>query len=358
MSAERRRVVVSLGEHQAFNDGLGEFSRQLCNRLAQAAPELLERHGIELWIHLKEHLAGSFGDDVSYMIARRDQRKRHRREETFALWHSLHQLNRLLPPEGTRYRLVTVHDLNFLHAKNWFSRWRDMRRMRVLIGRTDEIVTDTRFVEEDVQRHLAWNGPIRTIPLGVTDLKFAPQEPVPLPCTSYLFHISRMSPSKNVKAILELATSWPEKQFVLAGPAGPNPERIVQAARARGLSNLTVVTSVTDAQKAWLYQNSEGLIFPSFAEGFGLPVIEAMYFGKPVFLSRLTTLPEVGGPLAHYFDSFEAQTMRNTIETGLARHAVAGMEDGVRAWARQFNWDDCAKRYLERYSAIVAQLNI
>jgi glycosyltransferase involved in cell wall biosynthesis len=344
-------VLVSLGEHHAFNDGLGEFSRQLCSRFAAAAPALRETHGIELCIHLKEHLVGSFGDQVRYVVAHRDQRRAHRQPTAFALWHSLHQLNRTLAPAGTPAQWVTVHDLNYLHGKNWFSRWRDSRRMRALLTRTDEIITNTRFVENDVRQNLAWKRPLQTIDIGVTDLSQTPREALPLPASRYLLHVSRMTVSKNVQTLIELAAAWPEQHLVLVGPAGPHPKALAEQARARGLANVTVLTSVSEAQKAWLYANCEGLLFPSLAEGFGLPVIEAMYFGKPVFLSRLTSLPEVGGTLANYFDDFSPQAMRRTVQAGLARYAEPGMPEAIRQWASRYNWDDCAQRYLARYVA-------
>ena len=222
MPSSPRNIIVSLGEHESFHDGLGEFSRQLCVRLAAMSGRLAEEHGIRLWFHLKEHLLGSFGEHAHYIVATRDQRRRHTHPEHFAVWHSLHQLNRTLPPEHTRHRIVTVHDLNFLYFKNWFSQWRDMRRLRRLISRTDEIVTITRYVERDVCDHMNWRGPIRTIHNGVTNLIDAPREAVPLPAEvvrsgsgspgmdqtgGYLFHISRMTTSKNVRAILDLASA-------------------------------------------------------------------------------------------------------------------------------------------------------
>lgn len=344
-----RAVLVSLGEHHGFNDGLGEFSQQLCRRFAAAAPALRERHNIELWIHLQAHLVGSFGDQVHYLVSDRSQRREHRHPRGFTLWHSLHQLNRTLPPQGTPTQWVTVHDLNFLHGKNWFSRWRDMRRMRALLARTDEIITNTRFVENDVRQNLAWHRPLQTIDIGVTDLSQAPREAVPLPAPRFLLHVSRMTASKNVQTLLEMAAVWPEQHLVLVGPAGPHPQALAAQARARKLDNVTVLTSVSEAQKAWLYAQCQGLLFPSLAEGFGLPVIEAMYFGKPVFLSRLTSLPEVGGSLANYFDDFEPQAMRRTVQAGLARHDTPGMPEATRQWASRYDWDDCAQRYLERY---------
>ena len=366
MIAKPRNILISLGEHESFHDGLGEFSRQLCTRLAAQAERLQQEHNIRLWFHLKEHLVGSFGAEARYLVATRDQRRRHAPPERFALWHSLHQLNRTLPPQHTAHRLVTVHDLNFLYFKNWFSQWRDMRRIRALMARTDEIVTITRYVENDVCRHLGWTGPIQTIHNGVTDLSAAHQEPVALPqimslrrdgdasqgegpAGGYLFHISRMTSSKNVAAILELAAAWPEQHILLAGPASRHASAVQTEVRNRALSNVKVLTSVSDAQKAWLFAHCEGLLFPSLAEGFGLPVIEAMHFGKPVFLSRLTALPEVGGTVAHYFDRFEGLAMRKVVEQGLARHHALDQAKAVKDWASQFNWDRCAQRYLDLY---------
>jgi len=117
----------------------------------------------------------------------------------------------------------------------------------------------------------------------------------------------------------------------------------------RSLCNVVVLTSVSDAQKAWLFANCAGLLFPSLAEGFGLPVIEAMHFGKPVFLSRLTALPEVGGEVANYFDSFEGEAMRRVVESGLANHRALDQAEDVKRWASQFNWDRCAQQYLDLY---------
>ena len=67
-----------------------------------------------------------------------------------------------------------------------------------------------------------------------------------------------------------------------------------------------------------------------------------MHFGKPVFLSRLTSLPEVGGDVAHYFDSFDGAAMRTVVEAGLAAHQQAGRAEALIQRARSFDWSRCA----------------
>ena len=79
---------------------------------------------------------------------------------------------------------------------------------------------------------------------------------------------------------------------------------------AKGLEERIILPGeISDMDKYWLYKNCEAFVFPSMYEGFGLPVIEAMNFGKPVFLSTFSSLPEVGGKYALYWENFDSQLM-------------------------------------------------
>ena len=78
-----------------------------------------------------------------------------------------------------------------------------------------------------------------------------------------------------------------------------------------------------------------------------------MHFGKPVFLSRLTCLPEIGGAAADYFDTFEPAAMKAVVERGMARAAEPGRMDAIRAHAAQFDWDRAAAAYLALYRRLL-----
>ena len=348
-------IGVSLGQITHFQDGLGEFSRQLCQGLAALAPRLHERHGIVFWFHMHEYLHGSFGDAVQYLSISKWQRLRHRQAHPFAIWHNLNQLNKTLPPSGTTHRVVTVHDLNFFYFKAGYSFYRDLHRTRRMLARTDRVVAITDYVRKDVQQRLAWHGPADVIHNGARSLVDHEQAPCPpLLGKDYLFHLSRMSPSKNIQAILDLAASWPEQHFVLAGPQGRDTRKVQARLEAHPLGNVSLMLNISDAQKAWLYAHCGGFVFPSITEGFGLPPIEAMHFGKSVFLSRLTSLPEVGGPVAHYFDKFDPASMRATVEAGRAADASPGRSQAIAAHAAQFSWERCAAAYAALYVKLVA----
>lgn len=357
MSVTDLHVGISLGGVAGLQDGLGEFALQIGSRIARAAPAWRERHGVQFHFHLREKLAGLFGPDVAYLNVTRWQRVRHVQPVRYALWHSLHQLNKTRPPIDCGPRVVTVHDLNYLYGRNAFSTWRHHRRTKALLARTDHVVAISEYTAADVRRHLGWAGPLDVILNGARS--FVGSERRPLPgwpaepgpdARPFLFHLSRMSPSKNPQAIVALARAWPEMLFVLCGPPGHDSRALRDSVQ---LPNVQFHLGIDDAQKAWAYAHCAGFLFPSLTEGFGLPPIEAMHFGKPVFLARRTSLPEIGGDVADYFDDFDPAAMRRIVETGLARARQPGHADAVRRHAARFDWDRAATAYLALYAKLL-----
>jgi glycosyltransferase involved in cell wall biosynthesis len=348
-------IGISLGGMGSLYDGLGEFAFQIGSQVARHAVEWRERHGIRFTFHLREKLIGSFGKDVAYLPVTRWQRTRHVQPVPYALWHSLQQLNKTLAPQGTGVRLLTVHDLNYLYGRNAFSTWRHHRRTQALARRTDHIVAISQYTADDVRRHLAWTGPLDVIHRGPRDYLGVTPEPLPgygATPEPFLFHLSRMSPSKNPQALLRLAEAWPQMQFLFCGPPTDDAKALMAANR---LPNVRFCLAISEAQKAWAFRHCSGFLFPSFTEGFGLPPVEAMQFGKPVFLSRLTSLPEVGGDAAYYFDDWSPASMRTVIEAGLRQGAEAPRIDAVRRQAARFDWVAAADAYLALYLRLLGR---
>ena len=352
-----RRIGISLGNIGALHDGLGEFALQIGTRIAQQAPAWRALYGMAFDFHLKPSLAGLFGADVGYLPVNRWQRLRHVQAQPYALWHSLHQLNKNLPPKmepGTGVRLVTVHDLNYLYGRNAFSTWRHQRRTLALLRRTDQLVAISQYTANDVRQHLHWTEEIPVIYNGARSFVDTAREALPGWPTNgtppFLFHLSRMSDSKNPQAILELARQWPEMNFLLCGPPSKEAKRLRSTVH---LPNVQFHLGISDANKAWAYAQCSGFLFPSLAEGFGLPPIEAMHFGKPVFLARLTCLPEIGGDAAWYFDDFNPQSMQRVVQQGLSQHAQGSRIQAVRDRAAQFDWDRAAQAYLALYRRLL-----
>ena len=130
-------------------------------------------------------------------------------------------------------------------------------------------------------------------------------------------------------------------------------DKIVAEAARYGVSERVVITGpVSQHDKDWYYANCEAFLFPSLAEGFGLPVIEAMHHGKPVFLSTLTSLPEVGGAAAYYFTDFEPDTMAAVFAKGMADFANGGVAR-AKANAARFTWERAGSEYLALYRSVL-----
>ena len=350
-----KRIGISLGNLGNLRDGLGEYAVQLGTAVAAAALDWAERDSLFVDFHLRGELVGLFGQGVGYLPVSRHQRWRHVQARHYDLWHSLHQVNKTRPPVGTSQRLLTVHDLNPLYSGNPWTAWRHKRRLLAMLRSTDRVLAISQHTAADVRQHLGWTGPLDVILNGTRRFVGGPQAPLPgWPAAGgkpFLFHLSRMSPSKNPRAILGLARHWPDMHFVLCGPEGGDSRALRDATR---LPNVEFHLDITDAQKAWAFAHCAGFLFPSFTEGFGLPPIEAMQFGTPVFLSRLTSLPEVGGDAADYFDDFSPTAMQQVVQRGLARHAAdPGRAGFIRAHAAQFDTGRAAQQYLQLYRRLL-----
>jgi glycosyltransferase involved in cell wall biosynthesis len=349
-----RHIGISLGNIGAFNDGLGEFALQIGQRVAAQAPVWRERHAVEFSFHLRDKHTGLFGDQVHYLPINRWQRLWHHSTTPFALWHSLHQVNKSLPPAHCAQRVVTVHDLNYLYGEQNFKAWRQQRRLRKMMARTDHVVAISQHTAQDVRQHLGWHGPLEVIYNGARSFADAAQQPlagwVNEDDRPFLLHLSRMSPSKNPQVLLDLARAWPEMTFLFCGPASEEAKHLRANVK---LPNVQFHLGINDAQKAWAFARCAGFLFPSLTEGFGLPPLEAMHCGKPVFLSRLTSLPEVGGDAAYYFDDWSPAAMRRVVEQGLQQGAQPTRIAQAKQHAARFDWDSAAAAYLSLYARLL-----
>ena len=133
----------------------------------------------------------------------------------------------------------------------------------------------------------------------------------------------------------------------------PYKQKIIAEAKKYGVENRVMFTgSVSENDKQWYLKNCKAFVFPSISEGFGLPVLEAMYFGKPVILSTCTSLPEIGGEVAYYFSDFDPTNMNIVLEKSLHHYSINQPMDLIKNRAVAFSWDDAAQKYLNIYRTL------
>lgn len=338
--------------------GVGEFCRQLGSRLGQQAAALRDNHGVELHFIVPPRLRGCFGKDVRYIAMPVPLR------HLLAAWpgkvdlfHMPHQYCLFKSLNCARHKLLTIHDINFMYEKKGSKQQRAIRRFQRKIDRADHINYISSFTRNDVRKYFHIDLPERVIYNGATDLSgLRAERPArfsDLP-EGFLFHISSLRPKKNVALLVDMMCHLPHERLVIAGDWQSGYGQMLQQ-KIAGLPthNIVMLPNVSEAEKAWLYSACKAFLYPSLCEGFGLPPIEAMHFGKPVFLSTLTSLPEIGGKEAFYWDTLLPLPMAERVETALSAFSPAQKSEALKRNAARFDWDTCARQYIQYYLEIL-----
>jgi glycosyltransferase involved in cell wall biosynthesis len=308
----------------------------------------------ELSFYLPANKMGVFGKDALY----RKQIGLHKYQlpstDSYQVWHSLHQGSQYFPFRRSIPVVLTIHDLNFLHQPGRGAAYikKSLAELQKKIDRADRVVAISNFVLEELYRNLQVNSAQTSVIYnGCNFSQLDVEQPTRIPNKPFLFTIGTVAAKKNfhvLPALLQGNDYW----LVIAGITHEETylQKIKQEAVRCGVEHRVIITgAITDAQKQWYYQHCEAFVFPSIAEGFGMPVLEAMYFGKPVFLSTYTSLPEIGGSLAYYFASFDSDEMRRTVEQGLQHYYQTSPQQALQNHALSFSWLAAARQYLSIY---------
>jgi glycosyltransferase involved in cell wall biosynthesis len=168
--------------------------------------------------------------------------------------------------------------------------------------------------------------------------------------------VSAKRPHKNLERLISaVGTLEAPAKLVVPGYATPFEEDL-RARAERVAPGRVVFTGWVDSQTLeGLYRAATCFVFPSLAEGFGLPVLEAMRRGLPVACSDASSLPELGGDAALYFDATQTHAIQAALERLLVdsnlreRLSAAGGKQ-----AKKFSWSDTAARTLESYERALA----
>ncbi|WP_460969513.1 glycosyltransferase family 4 protein [Spirosoma migulaei] len=293
------------------------------------------------------------------------EQKWHRLIQPFLLncriWHAPFQSGRILPDKKRFPHLkvvLTVHDLNVLHeGKPDAVQRKSLAHTQSLIDQSDAIVCISEFTKNDVLTHCSvGDKPIYVIHNGVGKLPELTEEPVLYkPEREFLLGIGYLNQKKNFHVLLPLLQDNPDLELILIG-RHDDPDYVHQMrnqAQRLGVDNrLHLLGTVSESDKIWYLRNCKALLHPSLAEGFGLPVVEAMQFGKPVFLSTRTSLPEVGGEAAFYFPNFDPDSMQEVFRDGMKAFESPTRKEAIYKNAARFDWEESARQYLAVYESI------
>lgn len=343
-------IFIDTERLRDLNSGLGQFCLRLGQELVRQKPP-----SARLTFLVPPGQEGVFGRAVQYQTA--VWWRKWYNPGAYDLWHCTHQDSRFWPASRQTRTVLTIHDLNFLERPD-YDEARKSHRLTVLqrkVERTSALATISEYTASEVRQHLALPAVPLTVIYNGNSLDRATTQPLEIARPFFLF-VGVIHPKKNLHTLLPLLEAFPEWQLVLAGSdTHPYAAHLREQAQRLAISDRLVMPgAVSEATKSWLYQHCDAFLFPSISEGFGLPVVEAMSCGKPVFLSRLTSLPEIGGKDAYYFESFEPEEMAETVFAGLNDfRANPFRADRLRQQAARFSWERAAQQYWQLYTDLL-----
>ena len=267
----------------------------------------------------------------------------------------IHDLIPIEYPEYARPREKTRHEM----------------RINTVIHLADAIITPTQSVSKSLKPFLEkrerHNTPIWSIPHGIYSnlTKYSSENKELLKKEQpYFVYLSTIEPRKNHFLLLHLWRRMVQKRgenavpkLVLIGKRGWENENILDLLeRSPALQNVvTEHNNLPDKKVASLLRNSNGLLFPSFTEGYGLPLIEAMSLSVPSVCSDIPALREVGGDIPLYADPLNTQSWENAIDD-FSKHGPLwhDQKERLKKWS-PYSWKQSVSNTLDHCKTLAKQ---
>ncbi len=284
----------------------------------------------------------------------------------------VHATDHYIPRTKFAPMVATLMDaIPFSHPEWSSGRFRGAKNAlwKKAISWADHIITISEYSKSELCK---WTGVaadrISVIPLGVDTRWFRDvtlEESVmvrakfALPA-QYFISVGTLQPRKNISTVIAAHRSLPDAErtqtpLVIVGRAGWKCEQeiahIEQDARA---GKVLWLQHVSDAELLPIMKAAKALLFPSLAEGFGLPVLEAFAAQVPVITSTTTSLPEVAGDAALAVEPTDVSALREAMRRVLDDQVLSlTLREQGLARARLFTWECCAEATASTYARLV-----
>jgi len=271
--------------------------------------------------------------------------------------------------------VVSIHDVSYIEHPEFFTNARRVQ-LQFTVERTvrsaAKILTLSEFSRQGIARSYDLDPDrIAVVPAACSEIF----KPVSRPKAKsfvegrfqitypYILCVGDLQPRKNplglIRAFEELVANCPElpHHLVMVGKDTWYAPKVHQAAENSPFGNRIHFTGyVDDAELLQLYNASEIFVFPSFYEGFGIPILEAMACGRAVACANTSAMPEVAGTAAVLFDPHSTEQMMGAMRDLLRNAELRARKERLgQQNAARFSWKGTARQTLDVYYEVAAK---
>jgi glycosyltransferase involved in cell wall biosynthesis len=279
-----------------------------------------------------------------------------------------HSLGQRPPAFHFRQEVVTVFDIFPITGENYSTA--EFRRkfsalLREAVARATRVITASHATENQLIAHAQVpREKIRVIPLGVDlpavllspEKRLQERERLVGKGCEMILSVGVLQTRKNTLNMLKALNDLPPQyKLVLCGGDGYGSEAIHAFIHNESLEGrVKLLGHVDDERLAALYQTASVFLFPSFEEGFGIPVLEALANGVPVVTSNVSSMPEVGGEAVLYVNPHDPQDLAQKVVQAVEELPLrASLIQKGYARAREFTWRRTAEATLAVYEEVL-----
>lgn len=256
-------------------------------------------------------------------------------------------------------KIITIHDLSFEHYKKSFSfktrLWHKILRPKKEAHEADQIIAVSQATKWDLSETYQINAHKIKVIYEASSFKpqassLKPQEiktKYNLP-EKFILTLSTIEPRKNIDGLLQAfqklkkETNFPHK-LVIAGKTNDSIFAKIKALPENS-ADILFTGFIAEEDKGALYQLATAFVYPSFFEGFGLPLLEAMQMGCPVITSDLSSPPEVVENAGELINPYDIESIKNGMKKVLENQKLqAEMKQKGFLRAKKFSWKKCGK---------------
>lgn len=244
--------------------------------------------------------------------------------------HSPYNTKPLLFNLGYQPHVVTIHDLIYMQdghkAKSLYQKIGNLYRkcmVSLMCSNSQTTITDSYHSATEISTILDFDAHVVYIPIAYSKILEERQISDVLAQKPYFYHIGGTSPHKNTEGCIEafLASGLTENYMIVSGMS----EDSDLAIKYRS-NNIIFTGWISDELVATYYRNALAVVFPSFCEGYGLPIIEAFTYGSPLITSNLNPMKEIAGGAAILVDPYSisdiAVAMKNISKDRVLRESL------------------------------------